>query len=88
MRLMLAVLEDAVDCICKFGLACNSRQRRLFEDALEWVRSDSAEPPFAFRCIYEVLGFDASHLRRGLLRSTVKRPPAPSSEFVGVEVRT
>jgi hypothetical protein len=72
MRLMIAVLEDAVDCIGRPG-ARASQHRRLFEDALAWVRSDSTQQLFAFECICDVLGLDAAYLRRGL--SVAVRPP-------------
>ena len=96
MRLMIAVLEDAVDCIGRSGGARTSHHRRQFEDALEWVLSGSTTQLFAFECICDVLGLDAIHLRRSLSVAVSPRrgcaigprAPAASSDATRAELRT
>ena len=96
MRLMIAVLEDAVDCIGRFGGARTSHHRRNFEDALEWILSGSTKQLFAFECICDVLGLDAMYLRRGLSVAVSPRrgcamgprSPAAPSDATRAELRT
>jgi hypothetical protein len=65
--LMLAVLEDAVQCIEQGRRRRGFRARRLGAEAEAWVRSDSRDWPFSFSNICDVLGFDADALRERLL---------------------
>jgi hypothetical protein len=66
--LMLAVLEDAVDCYQKYALAKDPRGRQLFGEAKEWVDSGDKTWLFSFENICDTLEIDASYVRRGLLR--------------------
>jgi len=66
-RLMLAILNEAVDCFQKNAFATNQRRNRLFREAHDWVMSD-AKHPFSFRHICDVFGLDVGYLRRGLRR--------------------
>jgi hypothetical protein len=65
--LMLAVLEDAVQCIEKGRRRRTFRVRRLAVDAEAWVRCKRLDWPFSFINICQVLGFDADALRKHLL---------------------
>ena len=65
--LMLAVLEDAVQCIERGRRRRTFQARRLAADAEAWVRSDRRDWPFSFVNICEVLGFEANAFRRRLL---------------------
>ena len=67
-RLMLAVLEDAVDSYRKHAAACDPR-----EQAKEWFYSSDRSWLFAFENICDVLEMNADYLRSGLdrLRRTV-----------------
>ena len=65
--LMLAVLEDAVQCIEQGRRSRRFHARRLAADAVAWVRSDRRDWPFAFVNVCEVLGFDADAFRKRLL---------------------
>lgn len=69
-RLMLAVLEDAIDCYRENFLFRNPNQQRLFEDAKEWIESADDAWLFSFESICGVLGVDPAYLRQGLLRWT------------------
>ena len=65
-RLMLAVLEDAVDCYQKFAFSRDSRGRELFSEAEEWLFSSDNSWVFAYENICHTLELNADYLRRGL----------------------
>jgi hypothetical protein len=69
LRLMAAVLEDAISCLSmKLGPA-TARQRKQLEDARQWFAAeDDSEWIFSFKNICETLGIDPAYLRRGLIR--------------------
>ena len=62
MRLMLAVLDDALGTI----LSQADRRTRLWFEAAEWIASAAREWPFSFLNICDVLDIDALRLRRRL----------------------
>ena len=66
-RLMLAVLEDAINCF--FG---DESQARM--EATLWFKDRGASGPFAFEAICQALALNAGWLRRGLFtkRSRIK----------------
>ncbi len=63
-RLMLAVLEDALDVY--FRYRGHRRNRRLFRETEAWFFSDDTDWPFAYRNVCAVLGVDPVWLRRQL----------------------
>ena len=67
-RLMLAVLEDAIDAY--LGNAGAPRGIRLarFKEASNWFRSEDTEWPFSFVNICDACGLDAATIRRMLRR--------------------
>jgi hypothetical protein len=72
-QLIVAVLEDAVNCFQKYFLARDGYGQRLFREAYEWMMvshhappSDDDAPAFTFEYICEVLGLDPDYIRRGL----------------------
>ena len=67
-RLMLAVLEDGIDCYQDNFIPRNAAQRRLFDEAKEWIFSRDGDWIFSFENLCEVLGLNAAYLRQGLLR--------------------
>jgi len=74
-RLMLAVLQDAVECYQKYALARDPRGRLLFDDSAEWIDADEREWSFSYVNICEVLGLNPEYIRRGLSRWRQKRTP-------------
>ena len=72
-RLMLAVLEDAVDSYRKHAVACDPKEQACFLEAKEWFYSSDRSWLFAFENICDVLEMNAEYLRSGLdrLRRTV-----------------
>jgi hypothetical protein len=68
-RLMAAVLEDAVACLSVNPALCSRRQARDFFEAQAWINgTEDSEWVFSFANVCELLGIDASYLRRGLTR--------------------
>ena len=64
--LMLAVLEDAVDCYQKHAHSTDPRGQQLFQEAEEWVLSDDRSWLFSFENICDTLEINADYVRRGL----------------------
>ena len=65
-RLMIAVLEDAVDVYRKQAGARDPRTQQLFQEAEEWIEDPDRTWLFSFQNICDVLDIDADYLRRGL----------------------
>ena len=65
-RLMIAVLEDAVDVYRKQAGARDARAQQLFREAEEWIEDTDQTWLFSFQNICDVLDLDAEYLRRGL----------------------
>jgi hypothetical protein len=65
-RLMIAVLEDAVETYRKQVGAKEPRGQQLFREAEEWIEDPDRSWLFAFENICDVLDIDGEYLRRGL----------------------
>jgi hypothetical protein len=66
-RLMLAVLESAVEDFQKYVLARNPRGKRLFREAEEWFLEKDSEELFSFENICETLQLHPDYIRQGLM---------------------
>lgn len=80
-RLMLAVLQDALDCYQKYAFAKDGHGRQLFSDADEWISCEDRNWYFSFENICETLEINPEYLRRGMQRwrqhtSRLSRHPA------------
>jgi hypothetical protein len=67
-RLMVAVLEDALNCFQKHVNATDPKARQLFFDAEEWIMSPDQSWFFSFVNVCETLGLDPDYVREGLLK--------------------
>jgi len=67
-RLMLAVLEEAVNDHQRHVVASGTAGRRLFCEAHAWIASHDTQWPYSFVNICEALGLDPGALRAGLRR--------------------
>lgn len=66
--LMLALLEDAIVCFQdNLGATCK-RKKAIFEDVEKWILDADGSYIFSFENICDVLGFDGSYLRNGMIR--------------------
>jgi hypothetical protein len=66
-RLMLAVLQDAVECFQDYVLAEYVWEKRLFQESEDWIWEKNIDWPFSFENICESLQLDPDYIRRGLL---------------------
>jgi hypothetical protein len=67
-RLMLAVLENAVECFQKYVLARKPSRKQLFCETEEWFLDKENEVLYSFENICETLGLHPDYIRQGLLR--------------------
>lgn len=65
-RLILSVLEDAVECFMKCIEASTSKGQRLFRDADEWINHQDKHWVFSFDNVCEMLDIDPGYMRVGL----------------------
>ena len=72
-RLMLAILEDAIDCYQDNLLATRGSAGRLFTEAEEWILEKNSDWIFSFKNICETLGFNPEYVRQGLVRWKEKK---------------
>jgi hypothetical protein len=66
-RLMLAVLENAVECFQKYFLARKPSGKQRFQEAEEWFLDKETEALYSFENICDTLGFHPDHIRKGLM---------------------
>ena len=65
-RLILAVLQDAVNCFQDNIFAVNKKRIQLFKEAEDWFVSDDASWIFSFVSICSLLQLDPGYFRQGL----------------------
>lgn len=65
-RLMLAVLEDAIDCYQKHAFAREPRPQEFFAEAEEWLFSSDNSWIFSYENICQTLDLSPDYIRRGL----------------------
>jgi hypothetical protein len=81
-RLVLAVLEDAINCFQVNVMAERGRRKKLFKESEDWIMGRDDDWIFSFVSICELLRFNPEYVRRGLLRWKEKklaRNPTPHS---------
>ena len=83
-RLMLAVLQDALDCYQKYAFARDGHGRQLFGDADAWIACEDRDWYFSFENICEILEINPQYLRRGVQRWKQRAVPG---QTVGMEQR-
>jgi hypothetical protein len=66
MLLMLAVLEEAIDCYKRFLFAKDRKGQKLFAEAESWILDRDDDALFSFDNVCDVLGLNAGYLRGGL----------------------
>lgn len=65
-RLMLAVVENALDYYRKYILAEDRIGRALFAEAAEWIACTNDDDVFSFENISETLDINPDYFRRGV----------------------
>ena len=93
--LMLAVLDNAIECFQKYVLAQRERERRLFREAEEWILERNSDWFFSFENICETLELYPDYIRQGLLcwkeaklKAAQATGPKPSAPRVTVKTGT
>jgi hypothetical protein len=66
-KLMLAVLENAIEYFQKHVLAKDERAKKLFQEAEEWILEKHSDWLYSFENICEALGLHPDYMRQGLL---------------------
>jgi hypothetical protein len=66
-RLMLAVLESAVEDFQKYVLARNPSGKKLFQQAEAWFLEKDSDELFSFENICETLQLHPDYIRQGLM---------------------
>jgi hypothetical protein len=67
-RLMLAILEDALQCFQEKCSAKHGKKKQLFENVQKWFFDAGNDWVFGFESICSVLGFEPDYVRKGLVR--------------------
>jgi hypothetical protein len=67
-RLILSVLEDAVECFMKCIDAATNKGQRLFREADEWIGHEDKRWVFSFDNVCDMLDINADYMRLGLGR--------------------
>ena len=67
-RLILSVLEDAIECFMKCIEASTNKGQRLFRDADEWINLEDKRWVFSFDNVCEMLDINPEYMRAGLRR--------------------
>ena len=67
-KLMLAILENAIDCFQKYIFARDGRGKGIFREAEDWILEENGDRLFSFETVCDALGFNPSYVRQGLLR--------------------
>ncbi len=67
-RLMLAVLEDAIDCFQKYAHTSDLRGRQMFLESYEWIMSPDKRWLFSFENICQIVDMNPDYIRQGLSR--------------------
>lgn len=88
-KLLLAVLEDAIACFQKYIFSKDGKGRVLFQEAEDWILEEDTDWLFSFANVCEMLGFDPSYLRDGLMRWKAQKLESPSkARIYQLAVRT
>jgi len=78
-RLILSVLEDAIECFMKCIDASTSKGQRLFRDADEWIAHEDKRWVFSFDNVCDMLDINPEYMRMGLRKWKEKRLEAIAS---------
>jgi hypothetical protein len=65
-RLILSVLEDAVECFMKCIDSTTNKGQRLFRDAEEWINLEDKRWVFSFDNVCDMLDVNPDYMRAGL----------------------
>jgi hypothetical protein len=87
MRLIAAVLEDAIDCYVKNLGARTRRGKRICNEAAEWIFGQNEDWIFSFENICEMLKLEPNYIRRILLHYKQTQSSDPAAQPVPQALR-
>lgn len=64
LRLVAAMLEDALQCVCRNATQVCGPRRREFLEACDWLWDDSHDWPFTFVNVCDLLGLEGAAVRQ------------------------
>ena len=73
LKLVAAVLEEAIRTFCRYSSSRRIRGRRLFREAADWFDSSDATWTFAFENVCQALGLEPDWIRARLRRWVVSQ---------------
>ena len=81
--LLLAILEDAINCYRKHARAQGKAEKESFQEAKQWLMGEGEDWIFSFGNVCELLGLDPQFVRRGLRQAPPTRikPAKPRRRF-------
>jgi hypothetical protein len=79
-RLLVALIQDAIECFQKHMHARDAKRRQLFLDAQGWIDSDDDRGVFSFNNVCMLLGMNPEYVRQGLAEWTEKSRDLPRAE--------
>jgi hypothetical protein len=75
-RLMVAVLDDVLDCLEKYRRAVDSEGCRLFDEARQWLLAEETDWLYSFQGICSALDLNSSAVLRNLCVEPERNEPA------------
>jgi hypothetical protein len=66
-RLLVAIMQDAIECFQKHLHARDSKRRQLYVEAEAWINAENDDGTFSFDNVCDLLGMNPDYLRQGLL---------------------
>lgn len=87
-RLILSVLEDAIECFMKCIDASTSKGQRLFRDADEWIAHEDKRWVFSFDNVCDMLDINPEYMRMGLRKWKDKRLDAIARRRAALALET
>jgi len=79
-RLLVALIQDAIECVQKHMHARDAKRRQLFLDAQGWIGSDDDRGVFSFNNVCMLLGMNPDYVRQGLSNWCEKAQEVPRAE--------
>ena len=69
-RLMLAVLDDAIQCFLRYRGTKKRKEQKVFQATKDWILSKESDSIFSFENVCEIVEMDPDCIRGALFRSS------------------
>lgn len=79
-RLLVALIQDAIECFQKHMHARDAKRRQLFLDAQGWIGSEDDRGVFSFNNVCMLLGMNPDYIRQGLANWSEQSKDLPRSQ--------